>query len=168
MTEWKKCAESDRNYYEINRNGDVRSITKVNCIIKNLKPFLMKSKNDTIGYLGVYVSKIIRIHILVALTFLGERPEGYQIDHINRNPLDNRVENLRYCSASVNIRNRDSYRSDIKIEDKKERQKIISKECCKRQTMIKINCGCGSITNERRKKIHYKTKKHKYWENNVI
>jgi len=37
-----------------------------------------------------------RIHTLVALTFLGERPEGQEVCHTNNNKLDNSVENLRY------------------------------------------------------------------------
>ena len=37
---------------------------------------------------------------------LGMIPSGAQIDHIDRNKANNRVENLRLCSASENGRNR--------------------------------------------------------------
>src|SRR5690606_32157657 len=40
---------------------------------------------------------------LVAAAFLGPRPEGSEVCHINGDPADNRVENLRYGSRSENV-----------------------------------------------------------------
>lgn len=44
----------------------------------------------------------IKIHRLVALTFLGERPEGMEICHRDSDVTNNNVENLRYGSKSSN------------------------------------------------------------------
>ena len=47
-------------------------------------------------------------HRLIAKQFI-ENPNDYDyVDHINRNKLDYRVENLRWCSASDNSKNRTS------------------------------------------------------------
>jgi len=43
------------------------------------------------------------IHNIIALCYLGEKPEGYQTDHINSIRADNRVENLQYITQQQNI-----------------------------------------------------------------
>ena len=49
------------------------------------------------------------IHTLIAYLFLGKKPVGYEVDHINNNRLDNRVCNLQYLTKSEN--NKKSYDS---------------------------------------------------------
>lgn len=44
---------------------------------------------------------------LVALAFLGPRPEGMEIDHIDRNKHNDRPENLRYVSRYEQMSNRE-------------------------------------------------------------
>ena len=41
-------------------------------------------------------------HKLVALTWLGPRPEGMEIDHLNGNKLDWSVDNLEYVTPAEN------------------------------------------------------------------
>ncbi len=66
------------------------------------------------GYLEVYVCadgkrKHRTVHSLVADAFLGTRPEGYDVMHINGDRADNRVANLCYGSRSANLRSTYSY-----------------------------------------------------------
>lgn len=43
---------------------------------------------------------------LVIVTFKGNKPNGAQIDHINRDITNNKLENLRYLTASDNCKNK--------------------------------------------------------------
>ena len=45
-----------------------------------------------------------RIHIYMALLYIGPRPEGYEIDHLNGNIDDWRLCNLQYVSHEENKR----------------------------------------------------------------
>lgn len=45
------------------------------------------------------------VHVLVAEAFIGERPQGYQVDHIDGFEGNNDLSNLRYVSPSDNNRN---------------------------------------------------------------
>ena len=40
-----------------------------------------------------------------ANAWLGEKPNGYQVDHIDRDRTNNHYKNLRYVSPSANCRN---------------------------------------------------------------
>lgn len=50
--------------------------------------------------------KDFSVHRLVVETFIGPIHKGLEVDHLNRNPADNRLENLRICTHSDNCRNR--------------------------------------------------------------
>lgn len=58
-----------------------------NCVTRN------RNKSDGVGSKTIYLHRVIM-------------PTGEQIDHINRNRLDNRKENLRPCTRSQNCMNR--------------------------------------------------------------
>ena len=64
------------------------------------------------GYFQVSVPErkdLKLVHRIVAETFI-DNPKGYnEIDHINHNRLDNRVENLRWCTHKENMSNISKY-----------------------------------------------------------
>ncbi len=61
------------------------------------------------GYVYVrYSGKFHAVHRVIWAWHNGEIPAGTEIDHANRNPLDNRIENLRTATRSQNARNRES------------------------------------------------------------
>ena len=60
------------------------------------------------GYLDVRVQTKLNhalVHRVIWETFVGEIPEGYQLDHINTVRDDNRLENLRVVTKKENMNN---------------------------------------------------------------
>ena len=48
---------------------------------------------------------MFRVHRAIYETFIGEIPDGYEIDHINTKRDDNRLENLRAVTKKENMNN---------------------------------------------------------------
>ena len=53
---------------------------------------------DKLGYYRRKDNLAITLHRFIA----GNAPEGFEIDHINRNPGDDRRENLRWATRRAN------------------------------------------------------------------
>ena len=78
-----------------------------------MKGKVLKARPDLDGYLSVTLYRVdgttkqFRVHVLVARHFIGPRPKGMQIDHIDRNKANNAAKNLRYTTPSENNLNTD-------------------------------------------------------------
>tara|TARA_B110000858_G_C17394385_1_gene289643 strand:+ start:97 stop:492 length:396 start_codon:yes stop_codon:yes gene_type:complete len=79
-----------------------------------MKQSKLELRIDDRGYLIVGSWKV---HNIVWEQFNGKKPKGFQIDHINGNRLDNRIENLRiatYAENQWNAKKRIDNKSGIK------------------------------------------------------
>ena len=93
--------------YEISNYGRVRSLNYRN---KGIRKVLSCHARQ-----GYYIKvalvkngehKYYRVHRLVAQAFLPHPTEGQtQVEHVNTNKRDNRVENLRWCTPKGNMAN---------------------------------------------------------------
>lgn len=73
---------------------------------KQDKLVLCKLTEERIGYMKLNIKgQIVRVHRLVWETFIGEIPDGYEIDHINALKNDNRLINLRCVTHKGNMNN---------------------------------------------------------------
>jgi hypothetical protein len=97
MEEWKHIAMFER--YEVSNTGNIRRGNKV-----------LAAGLDTDGYrqVNLYAGGkryIKRVYRLVMEAFNPNVESKPQIDHINRIRTDDRLENLRWATASENVRN---------------------------------------------------------------
>lgn len=105
---WKNEIIEHNDYLEImlyDKSNNVNGVTKVS-----------KEHRELIGeykwYRKVYPNRYtdyvvsntkgtpIRLHSLICEQLYGEKPDGMTVDHINRDGLDNRNENLRYLDQT--------------------------------------------------------------------
>ncbi len=97
---WKTITDFDK--YEVSNLGNVRRQTKKGY-------HLLKPHVNAGGYYFVRLSKDGKaknytIHRLVANAFIPNPDDEPIINHIDENKLNNKVDNLEWCSAQYNVR----------------------------------------------------------------
>lgn len=119
--EWRKVVGYETRYM-VSEYGEVYSV--------------LKGRNRVISFTSKYpsvnlsqggITKRFSVHYLVAAAFLGERPEGATINHIDCCKTNNHYSNLEYCTYSENIRHaidngvfktgQEHYNATLKEED---------------------------------------------------
>lgn len=109
---WKEIEEYE-GYYEVSNLGRVKSVDRY--VMQGDHPFHVKGKilkqhiNDQ-GYPIVILtkkgkSKWTRVHRLVAKAFIPNPDNLPEVDHINTDKKDYRIENLRWVSHRQNMNN---------------------------------------------------------------
>ena len=103
---WKDI-EGYESLYQVSSYGRVKSLNYKGCIGKER---ILKQVFNDYGYLKVCLSKDgktkqIKVHRLVAQTFIENIGDKPCVDHINTIRTDNRVENLRFVTRIENMNN---------------------------------------------------------------
>ena len=100
--------------YQVSNNGRIKSlsrkIARKNGQIAIVKEKILKPKKDRYGYFFIVLSnnnirKTILVHRLVAAAFIPNPDNLPEIDHIDGDRINNRVNNLRWCTRKQNANN---------------------------------------------------------------
>lgn len=114
--EWRPIPGYE-GYYEVSSTGLVRSLDRTvvcaNGVEKRLKGRALQCFEQPSGHLFVGLrrgegKKMFRVHSAVMLAFVGPRPNGLEVRHLDGNPKNNSLENLAYGTRSQN--HLDAYR----------------------------------------------------------
>jgi len=102
MSNWTWIAGYEEKY-KISDMGEVMSYWR------RKKPFILKQKLDDSGYPAVQLyrvggaSKFLRVHSLVARSFVPGFSPGLHVNHLNGVKTDNRATNLEWVTNRENV-----------------------------------------------------------------
>lgn len=131
-------------YYQVSNKGNVKSLSRYVKSKPGQRDYktpsrILKTNIDKRGYHRVELnvngnSKKHLVHRLVAKTFIPNPENKPNIDHINTNTSDNRVENLRWCTQKENIHNPISF---------KRNRESLNRNLKKRNETLKLRIKLG-------------------------
>lgn len=108
---WKDIPEYE-GLYQASSLGRIKSLNreqadKFGKVYKYKSKILKHGTNKNDGRQYVVLSKegktkSFNVHTLVALAFIGEKPNGYFVCHCDGNNQNNNIENLRYDTSNQN------------------------------------------------------------------
>lgn len=114
MEIWKDVVGYE-GYYQVSNLGNVKSVDRVIYSDKlhigtkrELKGKLLKPYINKHGYLALALTKngnekLMRVHRLVTEAFI-DNPNNYdQVNHIDGDKTNNKVENLEWCNNQYNV-----------------------------------------------------------------
>lgn len=106
---------------------------------KELKQSVLSSGYYAVNLRNGGKVKLCTVHRLVANAFLPNPNKYKEVNHINENTKDNRVENLEWCEQSDNMKH--AYKNGLQIPSENQRKAIINTNKLKQKKVCQIKDG---------------------------
>ena len=118
---WKDIKDYE-GLYQVSNLGRVKSLQRIVSYVygeRMMEEKILKGSICVYGYLRVNlrkngINKTIKIHKLVAQTFISNPDNKETVNHINGIKTDNRVKNLEFCTRREN--NLHAYKTGLKCQ----------------------------------------------------
>lgn len=113
MSEVWKDIPGYEGKYQASNLGRVRSVDRRVRVVprgveatRPVKGRVLRPAPSKTGHISVVLGRgnTMSVHKCVALAFLGPYPEGHEVLHLDHDPANNRVGNLRYGTRSENLK----------------------------------------------------------------
>lgn len=122
---WKDIPKYE-GLYQVSNMGRIKSLKRKTLNGKCLYDKILNNRINHNGYLMIFLSKNkkikgYRIHRLVAQAFIPNPDNLPQVNHIDKNKTNNRINNLEWCTAKYNTQ----HAIINKLRDNKYRRKIV-------------------------------------------
>lgn len=145
--EWITTVECDK--YEVNRLGEIRH---------KIRKHMLKGRSNSSGYLYVIFTidgkrKNFAIHRIVANAFIPNPNHKPEVNHINSNKSDNRVENLEWVDSSENKKHsyefgtRKNHQQSKPVQQFTKDGQFLKEWSSVSEAAESLNCVVGAISN---------------------
>lgn len=107
VEKWRDCTGEWFGLYKVSSLGNIKTnsygqgrvfgrIRKISSVCNKGYPHIQLYRNCK--------GTTVKVHRLVATAFIGVRPPGHSVDHIDGNKLNNKLSNLEYVTTQENTR----------------------------------------------------------------
>lgn len=123
LINWGISVEEKDGKYVITRiaikTGFCKNLVKRELIFREIKTFHEKGKDKS--YLGTIISvdnkpKSLLLSRVLYAWFKGDIPDGYDVDHIDNNSMNNSLDNLQLLTRKENLKKRGLGRNQYNVD----------------------------------------------------
>jgi hypothetical protein len=112
--EWRSIPGYE-DTYQVSSLGQVRSLPRNTTRGKVLSVKVGKRGYPAVALVQDGRQSTHEVHRLVALAFLGPRPDGMEVRHVDGDRLNPRASNLAYGTRSENVRDKRAHGTDHNV-----------------------------------------------------